>query len=138
MGHSLPPIFLASPTNAPYTCHSPLGEPTGLSASTLSHFASHFGIPQQQSQPLVTKFFLTYYKVSRNAKNISLECTGTHATIVFLCPCIPTILLSVDSSRERTGKIYSGDIRCGRNDKHKACLSSNGRIKHSLERKTYL
>lgn len=42
------------------------------------------------------------------------------------------LLIAVENG---PAKIYSGDRRCGRNNKHKACLPSNGRIKRSLERK---
>lgn len=111
-------------------CHSPWGVQP-------AYQPAHYHIPgiiQQPSQPLVTTFLL--HKISRNAKNIRLECTLTHAAILFLCACIPTILLSADGSRY----CASEDLQrrqCGRNNKqHRACLPCSGRINRSLERKT--
>jgi hypothetical protein len=82
-------------------CHSPWGEQSAYQPAYYPIAGTWFGIKQQPSQPFVT-FFL--YKISRNAKNTSLECTMIHAAILFLCPCIPTILLSADGSRDRAGE----------------------------------
>lgn len=83
-------------------CHSPWGVQPAYQPAHDHIPGTWFGIKLQPSQPFVTTFFL--YKISRNAKNISLECTLIHAAILFLCPCIPTIQLSADGSRDRAGE----------------------------------
>ena len=75
---------------------------TGLSASTLSH-PWHLVRHNTAAKPTFCYNILSVL----NFKKCEKHTFGIHmarAAILFLCPCIPTILLSADGSRDRAGE----------------------------------